>query len=155
MDAGQLQHIAVIGAGTMGSGIAQVAAQAGYQVALYDSVDGAAARALGQISEKLAIGVARGKVSDEEREAALGRLRVAGSLVDASSNAGLVVEAVIESLEVKKDLFAQLDRIAPADAILATNTSSLSVTAIAGATTRPGQVLGMHFFNPVHLMKLL
>jgi 3-hydroxybutyryl-CoA dehydrogenase len=151
----EITSIAVVGAGTMGHGIAQVAAQAGYSVALVDAVEGAAERGLARVADNLSKGIQRGKVTEEERGATLARLRAAGSLADAVANASLVVEAVVESLSVKAALFEELDRIAPADAILATNTSSLSVARLAKATSRPGAVVGMHFFNPVHIMKLL
>jgi 3-hydroxybutyryl-CoA dehydrogenase len=151
----EITTIAVVGAGTMGHGIAHVGAQAGYRVALFDAVDGAAARGLDRVRENLDKGVARGKVTEPDRDAALERLRVASSLEDAASDAGLVVEAIVESMDVKRALFDSLDRIAPAAAILATNTSSLSVGEIAAATSRPDRVIGMHFFNPVHILKLL
>ena len=151
----EIRRVAVIGAGTMGHGIAQVAAMAGMDVALFDAFEGAAEKGLGKIRENLDKGVERGKVTEESRDAALAHLRVAATIDDAAADADLVIEAVVESLDVKTSLFADLDRIAPASAILATNTSSLSVAAIAAATSRPDRVIGMHFFNPVHLMKLL
>lgn len=151
----EIRRVTVIGAGTMGHGIAQVAAMAGIDVALFDAFEGAAEKGLGKISENLEKGVERGKVTVEVRDAALAHLRVAATIDEAAADADLVIEAVVESLDVKTALFADLDRIAPADAILATNTSSLSVAAIAAATSRPERVIGMHFFNPVHLMKLL
>jgi 3-hydroxybutyryl-CoA dehydrogenase len=151
----EITTVAVIGAGTMGHGIAHVAAQAGYRVALFDTIDGAAARGLDRIRENLDKGIARGKVTEADRDATLGRLRAAGSLGDAAADAGLVVEAVVESMDVKAALFAELDRLTPSDAILATNTSSLSVGRIAASTSRPDRVVGMHYFNPVHIMKLL
>lgn len=151
----EIRRVAVIGAGTMGHGIAQVAAMAGMDVALFDAFEGAAGKGLGKIRENLDKGVERGKVTVDARDAALARLHVASTIDDAAADAGLVIEAVVESLDVKTALFAELDRIAPANAILATNTSSLSVAAIAAATARPDRVIGMHFFNPVHLMKLL
>lgn len=150
-----IRRVAVIGAGTMGHGIAQVAAMAGMDVALFDAFEGAAEKGLGKIRENLDKGVERGKVTVDARDAALARLRVESTIDAAAADAGLVIEAVVESLDVKTALFAELDRIAPATAILATNTSSLSVAAIAAATARPDRVIGMHFFNPVHLMKLL
>lgn len=150
-----IRRVAVIGAGTMGHGIAQVAAMAGMDVALFDAFEGAAGKGLGKIRENLDKGVERGKVTVDARDAALARLRVESTIDAAAADAGLVIEAVVESLDVKTALFAELDRIAPATAILATNTSSLSVAAIAAATARPDRVIGMHFFNPVHLMKLL
>ena len=151
----EIRRVAVIGAGTMGHGIAQVAAMAGMDVALFDAFEGAAEKGLGKIRENLDKGVERGKVTVDARDAALARLRVESTIDAAAADAGLVIEAVVESLDVKTSLFAELDRIAPANAILATNTSSLSVAASAAATARPDRVIGMHFFNPVHLMKLL
>ncbi len=151
----EIANIGVVGAGTMGHGIAHVAAQAGYTVALFDAVDGAAARGLDRVRENLDKGVARGKVAEAERDATLARLRVAESLADAAAGASLVIEAVVESMDVKQGLFSELDRLAPTEAILATNTSSLSVAKIAATTGRPDRVVGMHFFNPVHIMKLL
>jgi 3-hydroxybutyryl-CoA dehydrogenase len=151
----EIERIAVIGAGTMGHGIAHVAAQAGYDVALYDAVEGAAARGLERVRENLDKGVARAKVTEADRDAAVARLRAATSVEDAASRADLVVEAVVESIDVKRELFGELDRVAPRGAILATNTSSLSVARIAEATGRADRVVGMHFFNPVHIMKLV
>jgi len=150
-----ITSVAVIGAGTMGHGIAQVAAMSGYRVALYDAQEGAASRGLSRIAENLDKGVARGKVTAEVREGSLRGLRVAEGLEDAVSGAGLVIEAIVESMDVKAELFRRLDALAAPNAVLATNTSSLSVGKLAEATSRPGAVVGMHFFNPVHIMKLL
>jgi 3-hydroxybutyryl-CoA dehydrogenase len=150
-----IERIAVVGAGTMGHGIAHVAAAAGCAVRLYDAVAGAADAGLAKIAENLEKGVARGKVTDVERDEALARISPAVTLGEAVEEADLVVEAIVEELDVKRALFASLDELAPGHAILATNTSSLSVAKIAGATSRPDRVLGMHFFNPVHIMKLL
>ena len=146
--------MAVIGAGTMGHGIAQVAAQAGYVVRLADAVPGAAAAAVERIRANLEGGVARGKVTAAARDEALARIAARASVTDAARDVDLVIEAAPEDLDLKRDLFARLAVAAPA-AVLATNTSSLSVAAIAAATPSPGRVLGMHFFNPVHLMKLV
>ena len=151
----EIKKVTVIGAGTMGHGIAHVAAAAGYEVVLYDAVEGAADRGVAKIGENLEKGIAKGKVTEAERTSALERLRVATSLEEAAGASDVVIEAVVESLEIKSELFAALDRIAPDGAILATNTSSLSVARIATATSRPELVLGMHFFNPVHIMKLV
>ena len=150
-----ITRVAVLGAGTMGNGIAQVCAMAGYTVALHDPQPGAVERALGTIRGNLDKGVERGKVTAEARETALGNLRDAPDLHSTAADADLVIEAVPERMEIKTSLFADLHRIAPAHAVLATNTSSLSVTRIAGATGAPERVIGLHFFKPVHIMKLL
>ena len=151
----EITTVAVVGAGTMGHGIAQVAAGAGYHVVLFDTVEGAAARGLARIADNLEKGVSRGKLTADDRERALRSIRVADDLEDAVSRAGLVIEAIVESMDVKTMLFGRLDRLAPSRALLATNTSSLSVGKLAESTSRPGAVIGMHFFNPVHIMKLL
>ena len=145
----------MIGAGTMGHGIAQVTAMAGYDVRLHDPQPLALEKALARISENLARGVERGKVSADDAEAARRRLAAADTLKDAAAGAWLVIEAVPERMEIKERLFADLYGFAPADAVLATNTSSLSVSRIAAATGAPDRVIGLHFFNPVHIMKLL
>jgi 3-hydroxybutyryl-CoA dehydrogenase len=150
-----ISRVAVLGAGTMGNGIAQVCAMAGYTVALHDPQPGAVERALGTIRGNLDKGVERGKVTADAREAALGNLRDAADLTAAAADADLVIEAVPERMEIKTGLFGELHRITPAHAILATNTSSLSVSRIAEATGRAERVIGLHFFNPVHIMKLL
>lgn len=150
----QIERVGVIGAGTMGHGIAQVAAMAGCHVVLTDASTEAQAAALGKVRANLDKGVARGKVDAAVRDAALARLTT-GSLADAARDADLVVEAVPERIELKQALFREVDALAPAHAVLATNTSSLSVAAIASAVADPGRVLGMHFFNPVHIMALL
>ena len=147
--------VAVLGAGTMGHGIAQVTAMAGYDVRLHDPQPLALEKALARISENLARGVERGKVSADDAEAARRRLAAADTLKDAAAGAWLVIEAVPERMEIKERLFADLYGFAPADAVLATNTSSLSVSRIAAATGAPDRVIGLHFFNPVHIMKLL
>jgi 3-hydroxybutyryl-CoA dehydrogenase len=153
--AAAIRTVAVVGAGTMGHGIAQVVAASGRRVALYDADEAQLGRALERIRSNLDGGVRRGKVSSEEREATLSRVSTASALAEALAGAELVVEAVPERLELKREVFATLDRLAPAGALLATNTSSLSVSAIASATRRPERVVGLHFFNPVHLMRLL
>jgi 3-hydroxybutyryl-CoA dehydrogenase len=146
--------VAVIGAGTMGHGIAQVAAQAGYAVRLADALPGAAARGLERIRSNLDGAVRRGKATEAERDAALARIAPAAEAAAAARGAALVIEAVPEDLALKRALFAALDGAAPG-AVLATNTSSLSVAAIAAAVADPSRVVGMHFFNPVHLMRLV
>lgn len=150
-----ITRVAVLGAGTMGNGIAQVCAMAGYAVALHDPQPEAMERAMNTIRANLDKGVERGKVSHDAAELALHRLRKAPDLADAAAHADLVIEAVPERMELKTSLFADLDRLAPPHAVLATNTSSLSVSRIAEATGRPDRVVGLHFFNPVHIMKLL
>jgi 3-hydroxybutyryl-CoA dehydrogenase len=147
--------VAVIGAGTMGHGIAQVAAAAGFTVRLNDASVDALDVATTRIADNLAGGVKRRKLSAADAEATLRRITTAADLRTTVREACLVVEAVREDLGTKRELFAALDSLAPADAVLATNTSSLSVTMIAAATSRPSRVVGIHFFNPVHIMKLV
>ncbi len=149
-----LSTVAVVGAGTMGHGIAQVAAQAGYAVRLADAVPGAARAGLERIRANLDGAVQRGKVTAAERDAALARIEPAAGVAEAARGADLVIEAAPEDLDLKRELFARFAAVAPT-AVLATNTSSLSVAAIASAASRPQRVVGMHFFNPVHLMKLV
>lgn len=155
MDIGQLESVAIIGGGTMGHGIAQVCAQAGYAVTLCDVDPAVLERARGGIGQSLDRLVAKGKIDATARERVLAAIAVTTELAPAVAKADLVVEAVPERMALKLDLFAQVDRLAPPHALLATNTSSLSVTEIAGATGRPGQVVGLHFFNPVPVMALL
>ena len=150
-----IERVAVIGAGAMGHGVAQVAGMAGYTVDLYDVDNAALSRGLERIEANLDEGVERGKVDPEVRERALSAITTTPVLEHAVRDADLVIEAAPESLQLKKEIFARLDSYCSPDAILATNTSSLSVTKIAGATRDPGRVLGMHFFNPAHIMKLL
>ncbi len=149
-----LEVVGVIGAGTMGHGVAQVCAQAGFEVLLYDVTPGAVAEGVRRIDRNLSVGVEKGKVTAAEREAALGRLKGVASL-DALAPAGLVIECAPERLELKQSLFRALSAVVSPDAVLASNTSSLSLTEIAAAATGPHRVVGLHFFNPVHLMKLL
>jgi 3-hydroxybutyryl-CoA dehydrogenase len=147
--------VAVIGAGTMGHGIGQVAAMAGYGVTLTDSRAQALDPALARIRENLDGAVRRGKLTADVAAAALARIRVETDLAAAVAGADLVIEAVVEDLAVKHDVFRRVVVAAPVGATLATNTSSLSVTRIAEAVPDPGRVVGMHFFNPVHIMKLV
>lgn len=146
--------VAVVGAGAMGAGIAQVAAQAGHPVLLHDARSGGAESGLAGIVRGLDALVAKGRLDQAERDAIAGRITVAPTL-SALAPAGLVIEAIIEDLAIKRSLFAELERIVAPTAILATNTSSLSVTALAAGLDRPGQVAGMHFFNPAPVMKLV
>lgn len=150
-----VEKVAVLGAGTMGHGIAQLAAMAGHAVALQDASAEALARGLDRIAENLAKGVSLGKVTEEARAAALALVRAAASLEDAVADAAFVIEAVPESLPLKQEVFRQVERASPPDALRATNTSSLSIAEIAAALERPGRFLGLHFFNPVHLMPLV
>jgi len=151
----RVDHVLVIGAGTMGHGIAQVAAQAGCRVALHDVSEAWIERGLERIRENLDTGVDKGKISVEDRDAAVARVQAAPDLEAAAARADLAIEAVPEDLELKGALFARLDRAAPAHAILASNTSSLPIGRMAERTARPERVVGLHFFNPVHLMPLL
>jgi 3-hydroxybutyryl-CoA dehydrogenase len=150
-----MRRVTVIGAGTMGHGIAQVAAGAGFDVALYDVDRQAAERGIAAIHANLDKGVDRGKVTAEQREATLSRVTAFVDLEPALAGADLAIEAAPESIDLKRRIFGELDRFAPAGAVLASNTSSLPIAAIAAATERPGSVVGMHFFNPVHLMQLV
>ena len=147
--------IAVLGAGIMGRGIAYAAALGGFTTVLQDTSREALEKAANDVSATLERGVATGKVGDAEAIDARKRLRTVASLDEAAAHAGLVIEAVPENIELKVELFAHLDRVAPAHAILASNTSSLSITEMAAATRRATQVVGLHFFNPVHRMRLL
>lgn len=150
----EIRTVAVIGAGTMGSGIAHVFARTGFQVLLCDVDQRFLDRALEQIRTNLSREAAKGKLPESEVEPALSRIT---PTVDRNilSGAQFAVEAASERFEVKADLFRDLDRILPADAILATNTSSISITRLAAQTSRPAQVIGMHFFNPVPVMELV
>ena len=150
-----IRTIAVLGAGIMGRGIAYVAALGGYDTVLQDTNREQLDKGANDISAILEKGVATGKVAEADAVAARKRLRTALTLGEAAAQADLVIEAVPERIELKIEIFSQLDRIAPKHAILASNTSSLSITEMAAATTRAPQVVGLHFFNPVHRMKLL
>jgi len=149
-----LGRIGVLGGGTMGAGIAQLAAEAGIEVAVHDPVAGAYERALERTAGFLARKVEKGQLSDPSRAAALARIMPAAD-VEALGAADLVIEAIPEDLDLKRDAFRRLDAAARAATILASNTSSLSIGAIAEATSRPDRVVGMHFFNPVPLMALV
>jgi len=146
--------VGVVGAGTMGAGIAQVAAAAGHQVLLYDALEGAAEKGRARVEAGLEERVARGKISAEDKAALMRRMEIIQD-IKAFAPAGLVVEAVVEDLEIKQKLFAELEDIVARDAILATNTSSISVTSIAAKLKHPGRCAGLHFFNPAPAMKLV
>ena len=149
-----IQHVFVIGAGQMGSGIAQVCAQAGYEVVLNDINEEAISRGLSVITKNLTRDVEKGRKSEEEKEVILQRIQTSLSIDDAQ-HAHLVIEAAVENMEIKQTIFKKLDAIAPEHTILATNTSSLPITEIAAVTNRPEKVIGMHFMNPVPVMKLV
>jgi len=149
-----IERVGVVGAGQMGSGIAHVAALAGMHVTFVDVAPDLIERARGGIEKNLARQVERGKVSPEQRDAALRRLYGAVDL-GALSEADLVVEAVVENEAAKRELFRKLDEIAPPHAILASNTSSISITRLAAITKRPERFIGMHFMNPVPVMQLV
>ncbi|MFZ7931734.1 3-hydroxybutyryl-CoA dehydrogenase [Bacillus thuringiensis] len=149
-----VQNIVVIGAGQMGSGIAQVCAMAGYDVKVQDLKQEQLDRGLAIITKNLGRQVEKGRMKEEEKEATLNRLTVTLDL-DCVKEADLIIEAAVEKMDIKKKIFANLDEIAPEHAILATNTSSLPITEIAAVTKRPEKVIGMHFMNPVPVMKLV
>ena len=152
---GRIQKVAVLGAGTMGHGIAQVAAASGFDTTLFDLSDAFVRGGLERIERNLKQGVDRGKVTEEDRAAALARLATTTSAEEALVAADLVIEAAPERMEIKRSLVDQANRFAPAGTIFATNTSSLSVTEIASAAKNPDRVIGMHFFNPPYVLKLL
>jgi 3-hydroxybutyryl-CoA dehydrogenase len=154
-EATALSTAAVLGAGTMGHGIAQVCAQAGFEVRLFDVADAPLEKGLAGIRGMLDKAVAKGKADAAEADAAFARLRGTTSLEEACAGCDLVIEAVPEKLALKREVFAAVERAAGPEALLATNTSSLSVGAIAEALERPERFLGLHFFNPVPLMALL
>ncbi len=146
--------VGVIGAGTMGNGIAHVFAQFGYNVILCDILEDILKRALNTISENLDRQIKKGIVKVEDKEIILKRIKTTTNLED-FKDVELVVEAVVEKVEVKKEVFSKLDKITKENVILATNTSSISITTLSKATNRPDKVIGMHFFNPVPVMKLV
>ncbi len=151
---GEIERIGVVGAGTMGHGIAQVAAGSGFRVVLVDVAEEALARGLGQIRKGYGRRVEKERMSEAERDATLARIETSSEL-GALEGSDLVVEAVVERLEVKQRVLAELDRALAPEAILATNTSSISITKLAAATGRPDRVIGMHFMNPVPVMQLV
>ena len=151
---GDMKNIGVVGCGLMGSGIAQVCAQAGYTTTVREIDQALLDKGLGSIASSLDRSVERGRLSPEDRDATLARLKGTTSL-DALAGCDLVIEVITEDIRPKRQLFAELDALCQADAILATNTSSLTVVEMAAATKRPERVVGMHFFNPVPAMKLV
>jgi len=149
-----ISTVAVIGGGTMGNGIAHVCAQKGSTVYLIETTQSLLDRAIGTIDKNLARQVSKGGLTDQEKNDTLGRIK--GSLtIDDAKSADIVIEAIVESEAVKKELFAKIDAIVKPDAILASNTSTISITTIAAATKRPGKFIGMHFMNPVPMMQLV
>jgi len=150
----EIKHVAVIGAGTMGNGIAQVCATYGYRVTLIDVVPEQLERATTSIKTSVEKLHSKGRLTDEQRQAALANIATATDLA-AAADADFVVEVVVENLEVKQRVFAELDRRTRPEVLLASNTSSISITALGAATRRPDKVIGMHFMNPVPLMKLV
>lgn len=150
-----VKKVLVIGAGQMGSGIAQVCAQSGYEVILNDISEEALDRGVSNIERLLSRNVEKERMTEEEKNAVLSRITKSTDLEGSAKEIDLAIEAVVENIDVKKDIFRKLDANAPEHAILASNTSSLPITDIASATNRPERVIGMHFMNPVPVMKLV
>lgn len=150
-----VKKVLVIGAGQMGSGIAQVCAQSGYEVILNDISEEALDRGVSNIKRLLSRNVEKERMTEEEKNAVLSRITKSTDLEGSAKEIDLAIEAVVENIDVKKDIFRKLDANAPEHAILASNTSSLPITDIASATNRPERVIGMHFMNPVPVMKLV
>ncbi len=157
MDMAQIKKIGIIGAGQMGGGIAQIAAVAGFDTKVYDAFPGAIDKCKALHTKLLARGVEKGRMTQDDADAAKGRLTYLDDTggLDALGDSDIVIEAIIEDAQIKKDLFAKLAAMFTGDQILATNTSSISITEIAAATDCPDRVIGMHFFNPVPIMKLV
>ena len=150
----EIRTVGIVGLGTMGAGIAQVSVQSGFETVGREVSDELAERGRATIERYLTRGVEKGRLAADERDAALGRLALTTELADLAE-CDLVIEAVLEELELKRDVFAELDRVTRADAVLATNTSALSVSEIAEATTHPERVVGLHFFNPAPVLPLV
>ena len=151
----QVHTVAVVGAGTMGSGIAQICAQKGWQTRLCDAFPESLEKGMENIERFWDKGIEKGKTTKQEKKEWIKNLEFCIDLTEAVDGADLVIEAVPEILELKKEIFIQLEEIAPKNAILATNTSSISISSIANVTSCPERIIGMHFFNPVPIMKLL
>jgi len=150
----EIREVAVVGLGTMGAGIAEVFARAGIEVVAIEVDQDALRRGISTLETSLARAVSRGKLTEQDQEQVRGRVRAASGFA-AAATSDLAIEVVPERMEIKRQIFAELDRVCSPDAVLATNTSSLSVTAIAAASTHPGRVVGMHFFNPAPVMRLV
>jgi len=151
----EIKKVAVIGAGAMGSGIAYVCAAKGYQVSLVDVNDELVKRGMNRIRQMIVDGVSRGKLSPKDAEATLSRVKGTVDIGEAAKDADIAIEAVYEDINVKREVFQKLDETCPSHAILASNTSALSITEMAAATKRPDKVIGLHFFNPPYAMKLV
>ncbi len=150
----EIKKVMVIGAGQMGGGIAQVSAQTGWETVQYDINMDLVNKGIAVIDKNLSRNVSKGKMTEDEKAAILGRIKPSVSLEDAA-DCDLIIEAIVENFAIKEKVFKELDRIAPPHAILASNTSSLPITQIAAVTSRPDKVIGMHFMNPVPVMKLV
>ncbi len=155
MNTRSIKHITVLGAGTMGNGIAHVCAQYGFHVTLNDIKQEFVDRGLATIQSNLDRQVKKGTITEEQKKETLGHIKTELNLETACKDADIVIEAIIEDAGIKKELFRNLDRIAKPDALLASNTSSISITELAAVTKRPEKVIGMHFMNPVPVMKLV
>ncbi len=151
----ELKKICVLGAGLMGAGIAQAAATAGFDVSMRDMEDRFVQNGMASIESNLARAVSKGKMDKDEAKKIMGRINGTTDLKEAAQDADMVIEAIIEVMDIKKKVYKELDIICKKDTVFATNTSGLSITEIASVTQRPGQVIGMHFFNPVPVMKLV
>jgi 3-hydroxybutyryl-CoA dehydrogenase len=150
-----IKKVAVIGAGSMGSGIAYICAVKGFEVSLTEVNEDLLKKGIGKIREMIVEGVSRGKFTPKDAESILSKIKGATDIAEAAKNVDLTVEAVFEDIKVKKDVFKKLDESCPPHAILASNTSALSITEMAQATKRPDKVIGLHFFNPPYAMKLV
>jgi 3-hydroxybutyryl-CoA dehydrogenase len=151
----EIKKICVLGAGLMGAGIAQTAAQAGFDVSIRDMEDHFVQNGMASIKSNLDRAVSKGKMDSDEAQKIIGRIKGTTDIKEAATDADMVIEAIIEVMEVKKQVYKELDIICKKETIFASNTSGLSITEMASVTQRPGQVIGMHFFNPVPVMQLV